>query len=141
MNEEYNNINLGEDNNINIGEDNNKVVNYDNNFDFHIEDNNFDSQTQDSNSNLQTQDNENEIAKQNNSNIKNIYDPSQWEDIDQQYSVERSFLKLKLIKSYLRLTMSQQKLNILILLSIKKYFLNKINYDNLIDNFTSQKKI
>jgi len=34
LNEEYNNINLGEDNNINIGEDNNKVVNEDNNFDF-----------------------------------------------------------------------------------------------------------
>jgi len=31
---------------------------------------------------LQTQDNENEIARQNYSNIKNIYDPSQWEDID-----------------------------------------------------------
>jgi len=35
--------------------------------------------------------------------------------------------------------MSQQRLNGLILLSIKKYFLNKINYDNLIDNFASQK--
>jgi len=34
LNEEHNNINLGEDNNINIGKDNNKVVNEDNNFDF-----------------------------------------------------------------------------------------------------------
>jgi len=33
LNEEHNNINLGEDNNISIGEDNNKVVNEDNNFD------------------------------------------------------------------------------------------------------------
>ena len=33
-------------------------------------------------SNSQTHDNENEIARQNDSNIKNIYDPSQWEDID-----------------------------------------------------------
>jgi len=54
-------------------------------------------------------------------------------------STERSFLKLKLIKSYLRSTMSQQRLNGLALLSIEKYFLNKINYDNLIDNFASQK--
>jgi len=35
---------------------------------------------------------------------------------------ERSFSKLKLIKSYLRSTMSQQRLNILALLSIEKYF-------------------
>jgi len=52
---------------------------------------------------------------------------------------ERSFSKLKLIKSYLRPTMSQQRLNELALLSIRKDFLNEINYDNLIDNFTSQK--
>ena len=30
LNEEDNNINIGEDNNINIGKDNNKVVNEDN---------------------------------------------------------------------------------------------------------------
>jgi len=91
LNEEHNNINLGEDNNVNIGKDNNKVVNKDNNFDSQTQDNNFDSQTQDnnfnsqtndSNSNLQTQDNENEITRQNDSNIKNIYNPSQWEGID-----------------------------------------------------------
>jgi len=52
-------------------------------------------------------------------------------------SAERSFSKLKLIKSYLRSTMSQQRLNILALVSIEKDFLNKINYDNLIDNFVS----
>ena len=52
-------------------------------------------------------------------------------------SVERSFSKLKLIKSYLRSIMSQQKLNRLNLLSIEKNILNKINYDNLIDNFIS----
>jgi len=52
LNEEHNNINLGEDNNVNIGEDNNKVVNEDNNFDYQTQDNNFDSQTNDSNSNL-----------------------------------------------------------------------------------------
>jgi len=48
---------------------------------------------------------------------------------------ERSLSKLKLIKSYLRSTMSQQRLNGLALLSIEKDFLNEINYDNLKDNF------
>jgi len=54
-------------------------------------------------------------------------------------SVERSFSKLKLIKSYLWSTMSQQRLNGLTLLSIEKDFINEINYDNLIDDFASQK--
>jgi len=54
-----------EDNNIDIGEDKNKEVVH--------EYNNFDSQTHDIG---------NEIARRNNSNIKNIYDPSQWENID-----------------------------------------------------------
>jgi len=55
-------------------------------------------------------------------------------------SGERSFSKLKLIKFYLRSIMSQQRLKRLALLSIEKDFLNKINYDNLLDNFTSQNK-
>ncbi|KAL5166612.1 Zinc finger MYM-type protein 1 [Glycine soja] len=54
-------------------------------------------------------------------------------------SAERNFSKLKIIKTYLRSTMSQQRLNKLALLSIEKEMLNEINYDNLIDNFTSQK--
>jgi len=36
-------------------------------------------------------------------------------------------------------TIFQQRLKGLTLLSIENYFLNKINYDNLIDNFVSQK--
>jgi len=52
-------------------------------------------------------------------------------------SVETSSSKLKLIKSYLRSIMSQERLNGLTLLSIEKDILNKINYDNLIDNFAS----
>ena len=52
---------------------------------------------------------------------------------------EKSFSKLKIIKIYLRSTMSKQKLNELTLLSIEKKMLNEINQDNLIDNFTSQK--
>ena len=35
--------------------------------------------------------------------------------------------------------MSQQRQNKLMLLSIEKEMLNEINYDNLIDNFASQK--
>jgi len=35
--------------------------------------------------------------------------------------------------------MSQQRLNGLVLLFIEKEMLNEINYDNLIDNFASQK--
>ena len=54
-------------------------------------------------------------------------------------SIKRSFSKLKIIKTYLRSTMSQQRLNGLALLSIEKKMLNEINYDNLIDNFASQK--
>ncbi|XP_058778632.1 uncharacterized protein LOC131652705 [Vicia villosa] len=54
-------------------------------------------------------------------------------------SAERSFSKLKLIKSYLRSTMSQQRLSGLALLSIEKEILNEIDYNNLINDFASQK--
>ena len=50
---------------------------------------------------------------------------------------EMSFSELKLIKSYLRFTLSKEKLKKLILLSIEKDILNKIHYDNLINNFAS----
>ena len=45
---------------------------------------------------------------------------------------ERSFSKLKLIKSYLRLTMSQKRLSGLTILSIKKEMLEELKYKNLI---------
>jgi len=35
--------------------------------------------------------------------------------------------------------MSQERLNRLVLLCIEKEMLNEINYDNLINNFTSKK--
>jgi len=41
-------------------------------------------------------------------------------------SAERSFSKLKLIKSYLRSTMSQEKLNGLAILSIENEMLKKL---------------
>ena len=42
-------------------------------------------------------------------------------------SAERSFSKLKLIKSYLRSTMSQEKLNGLAMMSIEKYLADKLD--------------
>jgi hypothetical protein len=54
-------------------------------------------------------------------------------------SAERSFSKVKLIKSYLRSTMSQQRLNGLALLAIEKEMLTEIDYNSLINDFASQK--
>ena len=54
-------------------------------------------------------------------------------------SAERSFSKLKLIKSYLRSTMSQERLSKLAILSIEKEILEELKYKNLINNFASHK--
>ena len=57
-------------------------------------------------------------------------------------SAERIFLKLKLklIKSYLRSTMSQQRLSRSTILSITNKMLEELEYKNLISQFTSKKQ-
>ena len=53
-------------------------------------------------------------------------------------SVERSFSKLKLIKSYLRSIISQERLNGLVILSIEKHMLEQIDFNSLIIDFLSK---
>lgn len=51
---------------------------------------------------------------------------------------ERSFSKLKLIKTYFRITMSQERLSGLAMISIENSYLDKLNYDDLIHEFASR---
>ena len=52
-------------------------------------------------------------------------------------SAERSFSKLKLLKSYLRSTMTQERLNGLALMTIESNILDKIVYKDVIEKFVS----
>ncbi|KAL6495855.1 hypothetical protein OROGR_030418 [Orobanche gracilis] len=54
-------------------------------------------------------------------------------------SAERSFSKLKLIKNYLRSTMSQERLNGLAMLSIEKKISAELDYSDLIREFAHKK--
>jgi hypothetical protein len=53
-------------------------------------------------------------------------------------SAERSFSKLKLLKNYLRLVMSQERLNGLATLCIEKESLDDIDTDSIINEFASR---
>jgi hypothetical protein len=52
-------------------------------------------------------------------------------------SAQRSFSKLKLLKNYLRSTMTQGRLNGLIILCIEKKLLDKIDLYGIIDDFVT----
>ena len=54
-------------------------------------------------------------------------------------SCERSFSKLKLIKTHLRSTMTQERLANLAILSIEKTTFESISYDDIIDQFAEKK--
>ncbi|XP_075475740.1 uncharacterized protein LOC142510766 [Primulina tabacum] len=53
-------------------------------------------------------------------------------------SAERSFSKLKLLKSCLRSTMTQTRLNALAMISIESEFLEKLDYEILMDDFADK---
>lgn len=54
-------------------------------------------------------------------------------------AAERSFSKLKLIKTYLRSTMQQEHLNGLAIISINEVLSNQLSYDAIIDDFAVKK--
>ncbi|CAN0838653.1 Zinc finger MYM-type protein 1 [Linum grandiflorum] len=60
------------------------------------------------------------------------------EELIQSQKGERSFSKLKLLKSYLRSTMTQERLNGLAMLAIEEKFLEDGEMEELIDNFISK---
>ena len=53
-------------------------------------------------------------------------------------SAERSFSKLKLLKNYLRSTMSQEWLNGLAMCTIEKDILDTIDLDTILNDFVSR---
>ena len=52
---------------------------------------------------------------------------------------ERSFSKLKLIKNYIRSTMSSLRMRNLAILSIERQLTNEIDFNNVIDKFANRK--
>ena len=53
-------------------------------------------------------------------------------------SAERSFSKLKLLKSYLRSTVTQERLNDLAMIALEGDLLEKIDYERIIEEFISK---
>ena len=53
-------------------------------------------------------------------------------------SRERSFSKLKLLKNYMRSTMTQERLNGLAIVAIENDILKNVDYNDLIDDFVSK---
>ena len=53
-------------------------------------------------------------------------------------SAKRSFSKLKLLRNYLRSTMSQERLNGLTILCIEKKLLDEIDIDTIVIDFASK---
>jgi len=53
-------------------------------------------------------------------------------------SAERTFSYLNLLRNYMRSTMSQERLNSLAILCIKKKLLDEINIDTMITDFASK---
>ena len=53
-------------------------------------------------------------------------------------SAERSFIKLKLLKSYLRSIMTQERLNDLAMIALESDMLEKIDYERIIEDFISK---
>ena len=53
-------------------------------------------------------------------------------------SAERSFSKLKLLKSYLRSSMSQDRLNGLAMISIENAILDEMDVEEMIETFASK---
>ena len=54
-------------------------------------------------------------------------------------SYEKSFSKLKLIKSYLRSTMGESRLSALSILSIESDLVQTLSFDDIISEFASMK--
>ncbi|ESN97923.1 hypothetical protein HELRODRAFT_153844, partial [Helobdella robusta] len=54
-------------------------------------------------------------------------------------SCERSFSKLKIILSYLRASMGQDKLSDLALMSVEREVLEQIDFDDIINQFAAVK--
>ena len=53
-------------------------------------------------------------------------------------SSERCFSKLKLLKTYLCSTITQERLNVLVTIAVENDILEEINYEDIIEDFISK---